>query len=150
MEQENGQPEEAELLDLENQIGRKLPKAYRNWLSETGGGILIDSAIRSGLEDEPIADVARLFSVAQILHETDILGNRISEDWLPIGTSFGGDLAVLDLTSGEILYLFITRFFGKDFVTRDCRDCSVRIAENFERLKQDLRPFDDLLKEIRN
>lgn len=147
LEQENGRPEEAELLDLESQIGRTLPEAYRNWLSETGGGVLIDSAIQSGLADEPIADIAQLFSAAQILLEIDILGHRISEHWLPIGKSLGGDLAVLDLTSGEILYLFVPYFYGKDFVTRDC---SVKIAENFERLKRDLRPFDDLLKEIRN
>jgi len=147
LEQENGRPEEKELRDLESQIGRTLPEAYRNWLSETGGGVLIDSAIRSGLEDEPIADIAQLFSAAQILLEIDILGHRISEDWLPIGKSFGGDLTVLDLTSGEILYLFIPYFYDKDFVTRDC---SIKIAEDFEQLKRVLRPFDDVLKEIRS
>jgi len=147
LERENGRPEEAELLDLESQIGRTLPEAYRNWLSETGGGVLIDSAIRSGLEDEPIADVARLFSIAQILHEIDLRADRFSEDWLPIGTSFGGDLAVLDLLNGEILYFFVPYFYGREFVTRDC---AVKIADDFEQLKRDLRPFDDVLKETRN
>ncbi|MGX1791010.1 SMI1/KNR4 family protein [Bosea sp. NPDC055332] len=147
MERENGRPEEAELLDLESQIGRKLPEAYRNWLSETGGGKLIDSAIKSGLDDEPIADIAEMFSINKILNEIDILESRVSADWLPIGTSNGGDIALIDLLSGEILYLFVPYFFGKDFVTRDC---SVKIAESFERLKRDLRPFDDLLKELRN
>ncbi|MCP4562900.1 MAG: SMI1/KNR4 family protein [Bosea sp.] len=147
MERENGRPEEAELLDLESQIGRTLPEAYRNWLAETGGGVLIDSAIRSGLEDEPIADIAEMFSISNILKEINILENRIPATWLPIGISNGGDIAVIDLISGEILYLFVPYFYGKDFATRDL---SVKIAEDFERLRRDLKPFDDVLKEIRN
>ena len=147
LERENGRPEEAELLDLESQIGRTLPEAYRNWLSETGGGELIDSAVRSGLEDEPIADIAEMLSISKILNEIDKIGNKISPDWLPIGISNGGDIALIDLLSGEILYLFIPYFYGKDFVTRDC---SIKIAEDFEQLKRVLRPFDDVLKEIRN
>lgn len=147
MSKENGKLREEDIIDFESKIGKKLPIHYRIWLSETGGGELIDSAIVSGFEDEPIADIPELFSIEKILHEMEILGSKIPDSWLPIGTSDGGDVAVMDMLSGEILYLFITRFYGKNFVTRDC---AVKIAEDFEQLKQDLRPFDDLLKEIRN
>ena len=82
---------------LEDQLGYRLPAAYRDFLARTNGGHPAGPAVHPGhgfLVDQPLFGLARPDRLQDLGYATAWFGDRLTADWLAIGYVQGGLLAV--------------------------------------------------------
>lgn len=101
---------ESELLNLEKQLGIKLPKDYRDFLKQYNGGYpQPDGFDFSSGEDGSSVD--KFLAVSDATHESiienfNIYKDRIPENYFPIAKDPGGNLILVEVnnTGSNVYY----------------------------------------------
>jgi hypothetical protein len=97
------------LATLEQVLGYRLPRTYRQYLAETNGAAPAEPAVLSGfgfVADQPLFGVARPDQHQDLAYAWEWLTDRFTPDLLPIGYVQGGMLAlgVADPVADSVWY----------------------------------------------
>jgi hypothetical protein len=105
---------QAELADFEKELNASLPKAYREFLLRSNGGLPTPDVVEiEGAPGSP-TDVQVLFGIDRSVESSDLRWNkatfsdRIPARMLPVACDSGGNLFCLSLSeedSGSVFYI---------------------------------------------
>lgn len=119
---------ERAVTKFERALGAELPAAYRRFLLESDGGEPESNQFAVGGSNN--SGVNEFFSLGELQDEDR---SRMPEGCLPIADAEGGNLVLLDLGDGSVLF-WDHEIEGADGVTR--------LAADFAEFRELLEPFD--------
>ena len=120
---------------LEGAIGATLPEPYRRFLAKGDGGEPEANIIDVPGADDQSVGVTEFFGAAGVREELERLGERIPSGTVPVADAEGGNLVLIALDSGAVL-------FWDHELEADLDEAVSEIAPDFDAFLEGLEPFD--------
>lgn len=121
---------EAEALEIENELGRKLPEDYRSFVMEFGGAFV--GGLVGGSTDLPVLRFFGMGDRSSLLRQLQLHSDFKADGVLPIADCELGNLYVIDLNN-EIHYV---NYYGGRTTTH-------RVASSFREFLHLIGPEED-------